>query len=81
MPAPSDMDPEERTASGSSLVDLYCTGCDAYSGGGLCRQCQREADIGIPISTEPVGQLQDPEPAPSVESDVANDGAAAPMLL
>ena len=32
---------ERRTAAGQLLKDLYCPGCDQYSGGGICRVCQR----------------------------------------
>ena len=34
-------DPEDRTATGTKVKYLYCPDCGRYSGGGLCRVCQR----------------------------------------
>ena len=36
------------TATGKPIADCFCPSCDEYSGGGLCRLCQREQAIGSP---------------------------------
>ena len=46
MPASELRDPECRDATGRRVADLYCPGCDNYSGGGLCRVCQQEIAAG-----------------------------------
>jgi hypothetical protein len=60
MPAPAHIDREARTGSGRLLVDCYCTSCDEYSGGGLCRVCQRAVDYGLAAA--------DAQPLPAAES-------------
>ncbi len=42
MPATELHDANDRTAAGTPVANLYCHGCGHYSGGGLCRVCQRE---------------------------------------
>ena len=34
-------DPEDRTAAGTKVKYLFCPDCGHYSGGGLCRVCER----------------------------------------
>ena len=38
-------DHDDRTAAGRAVADLYCPRCDEYSGGGLCRRCERIRDM------------------------------------
>ena len=59
------------------LVDCYCTSCDEYSGGGLCRVCQRAVDYGLPASAD---QPLQPE-RPPVEPDVSTDDVAPTSRL
>ena len=77
MPAPVNIDREARTGSGRLLVDCYCTSCDEYSGGGLCRVCQRAVDYGLPASAD---QPLQPE-RPPVEPDVSTDDVAPASRL
>ena len=41
MPASDLIDPEDRTSAGRMVRYLYCPDCGHYSGGRVCRQCQR----------------------------------------
>lgn len=41
MPASDLHDPEDRTAAGTKIKYLYCPECGHYSGGGVCRVCER----------------------------------------
>ena len=41
MPASDLVDPEDRTTVGRKVKYLYCLDCGHYSGGGVCRQCER----------------------------------------
>ena len=34
-------DPEDREATGTKVRFLYCPDCGWYSGGGVCRVCER----------------------------------------
>lgn len=34
-------DPEDRDATGVKVRYLYCPDCGRYSGGGVCRSCER----------------------------------------
>ena len=40
MPASDLHDPEDRTATGTRVIYLFCADCDEYSGGGVCRRCE-----------------------------------------
>ena len=41
MPASDLHDPEDRDATGVKVKYLYCPDCGLYSGGGVCRVCER----------------------------------------
>ena len=41
MPATDLHDPEDRDATGVKVKYLYCPDCGHYSGGGICRVCER----------------------------------------
>ena len=41
MPASDLHDPEDRDATGVKVKYLYCPDCGHYSGGGVCRVCER----------------------------------------
>ena len=48
-----DNDGYHRTAAGRLVKDLYCPGCDQYSGGGICRVCQRgQGEFTPPVPAE-----------------------------
>lgn len=51
MPASDLHDPEATTATGRKIVELFCPDCDEYSGGGVCRVCERGAG---PVFDPPV---------------------------
>ena len=53
MPASDLHDPHDRDDTGALVATLYCPDCGHYSGGGLCRVCQREIDEGLPRSARP----------------------------
>ena len=36
---------DARDATGQLISECYCPRCDHFSGGGLCRVCQRELAI------------------------------------
>ena len=55
MPASDLRDPEDRDATGTKVRYLYCPDCDEYSGGGVCRVCQR----GLGDWTPPVPPVTD----------------------
>ena len=44
---------EGTTASGKPIADCFCPLCDEYSGGGICRVCQREIDAGLRPPPQP----------------------------
>ena len=77
MPAPAHINREARTGTGRLLVDCYCSSCDEYSGGGLCRVCQRTVDQGL------AAEGAQPVPAASlpVEPDVSTDDVAPTTRL
>ena len=64
MPADDLHDPETRTATGTKVRYLYCPDCGRYSGGGVCRPCER----GLGEFTPPVppAVAARVEPAPFV---------------
>ena len=41
MPPSELKDPEDREATGTKVRFLYCPDCSWYSGGGVCRVCER----------------------------------------
>ena len=41
MPATDLHNPEDRTSAGTMVRFLYCPDCGHYSGGGICRVCER----------------------------------------
>ena len=48
MPASDLFDPEDRTATGTKVKYLYCPDYGGYSGGRICRQCQRGYGVFVP---------------------------------
>ena len=52
MPASDLHDPEDRTSTGVKVKYLYCPDCGHYSGGGLCRVCQRGLGEFVPPKPE-----------------------------
>ena len=48
--------PNDRTATGRPVAELYCRQCGFYSGGGLCRVCQRGNGDYRPPMPEPQHQ-------------------------
>ena len=54
MPASALKDPEDRTWTGTKVKYLYCPDCGQYSGGGVCRQCERGLGEFVPPEPETV---------------------------
>ena len=62
MPASDLKNPDDRTADGTMVKYLYCPECSNYSGGGLCRVCDRANG---PKPRLPVPREHDTPPAPA----------------
>ena len=52
MPASDLHDPEDRDATGVKVRYLYCPDCGHFSGGGVCRVCQRGLGEFVPPAPE-----------------------------
>ena len=70
MPASDLFDPEDRTSAGRKVRYLYCPDCAHYSGGRVCRQCQR----GFGQFTAPTGEFLEHSPNWPIVPDSAPIG-------
>ena len=52
MPASDLHDPEDRDATGVKVRYLYCPDCGRFSGGGVCRVCDRGLGEFMPPAPE-----------------------------
>ena len=52
MPASDLHDPEDRDAIGQKVRCLYCPDCGHFSGGGVCRVCERGLGEFVPPAPE-----------------------------
>ena len=52
MPASDLHNPEDRDATGVKVKYLYCPDCGHFSGGGVCRVCERGLGEFVPPAPE-----------------------------
>ena len=52
MPVSDLRDPEYRDATGTKVRYLYCPDCGYFSGGGVCRVCERGVGEFVPPAPE-----------------------------
>ena len=52
MPVSDLHDPEFRDATGTKVRYLYCPDCGYFSGGGVCRVCERGVTEFVPPTPE-----------------------------